>query len=119
MPRGRKKTLGAWGENLAVGFLERNGFEIVERNFYATVGEIDIVAQKSGDYYFVEVKTRTEEALSNDAAITERKIFRLNKAVKIYCYKRGVADVGIVMAGLIVGVKRKEKKVRLRFFIVR
>jgi putative endonuclease len=42
--------LGKWGEDQAVGFLQRQGFEIWERNYNSTVGEIDIVAQKGGVY---------------------------------------------------------------------
>lgn len=48
---------GNVAENLACDFLQANGFEIVERNFFARFGEIDIVAKKNGILHFIEVKS--------------------------------------------------------------
>jgi putative endonuclease len=50
--------LGAWGEQQAVQFLKDNDYEILERNFRAFEGEIDVIAEKGGHIHFVEVKTR-------------------------------------------------------------
>ncbi len=52
-----RQTLGKLGEDRAVQFLERRGFRIVERNVRSRLGEIDIVAEKGPDVYFVEVRT--------------------------------------------------------------
>ena len=52
MVRGGKKKIGEWGENLACAFLCHRGFKIIERNYYTTVGEIDIVAKLGDDFYF-------------------------------------------------------------------
>ena len=52
------RKAGAKAEDLASRFLERNGFIIVERNYYAKrFGEIDIVALKGGVLHFIEVKS--------------------------------------------------------------
>ncbi len=110
----RLKDIGDWGEEQACLFLERQGFKIVERNFFTTTGEIDIVAVKGGDYFFVEVKTRTAEELANDTAITEHKKHKFQKATRAYCYKRNVPEVGLIMAGLIVAVDKVNKKVGFR-----
>ncbi len=49
---------GEKGEELAVEYLGREGYEIIERNFYASkLGEIDIVAKKGGVLHFIEVKS--------------------------------------------------------------
>jgi len=72
-----RKDVGDWGEDIACAFLRKKGFEIVERNFFTPAGEIDIVAKHSGDYYFVEVKTRRESALATDLAIHPVKKWRL------------------------------------------
>jgi len=42
----RHSKIGKIGENLAVRYLENNGFLIVERNFFCRNGEIDIIAKK-------------------------------------------------------------------------
>ncbi|HCC07556.1 MAG TPA: YraN family protein [Clostridiales bacterium] len=53
-----KRKIGGIGEDVAVKFLESKGYNIVERNFDCTVGEIDIIARKDGYLVFIEVKYR-------------------------------------------------------------
>ena len=47
------------GEELAVEFLKKKGYKIIERNFRKGYGEIDIITVKNKTLVFVEVKTRT------------------------------------------------------------
>jgi putative endonuclease len=49
---------GRWGEDLAVSFLERKGYKIVEKNFKTKMGEIDLIAQDGKMLCFIEVKAR-------------------------------------------------------------
>lgn len=49
---------GRLGEELACDVLKKKGYEIVERNFRSNYGEIDIIAKKQDEIYFIEVKTR-------------------------------------------------------------
>lgn len=114
---GRGKIVGKWGEDLACVFLKRHGFFIKERNFYSTVGELDIVALKNEDYYFIEVKTRTVGELATDLAITAAKKRKLEKTVRKYCYIRGVPDTGLVLAGLLVAYDSKVNKVFFRMAV--
>lgn len=114
---GRGKTVGKWGEDLACAFLERHRFLVKERNFYSTVGELDIIAIKNGDYYFIEVKTRAIGELATDLAITPAKKHKMQKTVNKYCYVRGVPDTGLILAGLLVIYNTKNQKVSLRFVI--
>jgi putative endonuclease len=52
-------TLGYWGEDLAVKYLEKQKFRILCRNYYCRGGEIDIISIDSdGQLVFFEVKTR-------------------------------------------------------------
>ena len=57
MPQTAKQIIGALGENKAVEFLKKKGFSILDRNYRKPWGEIDIVAKKGTNVYFVEVKT--------------------------------------------------------------
>ena len=52
------KSLGRYGEELAVRFLERKGCWLLERNFKNKLGEIDLIVRDGGVICFVEVKTR-------------------------------------------------------------
>jgi putative endonuclease len=114
-----RKNVGDWGENTAVDFLLRRGFSIIERNFQTTQGEIDIVAKHGDDYYFVEVKTRRQNFLANDLAISGIKKQRLEKAVKSYCYRRDIKNVGLILVGMIILVNKIKKTVSIRYAIMR
>lgn len=117
MDSGRGKIIGKWGEDQACAFLIRHGFFVKERNFYSTVGELDIIAQKGGDYYFVEVKTRAVGELASDLAITSNKKHKMEKTVRKYCYQRNIAETGIILAGLLVVYNRFLQKTNFRFAI--
>lgn len=119
MQKRRNKNLGDWGEDQAVKFLQRQDFVLVGRNYFTPVGEIDIIARKGNDFYFIEVKTRQSGVLANDLAITPSKMRRFNKAVSVYCYKENLTDVAIIKAGLIVTVNKIAKSLVFRFFVIR
>lgn len=71
---------GRWGEDTAVQYLTEHGYRIIERNFHARCGEIDIIAADSRYLCFVEVRTRTEGGLVSGLESVDirkaRKIFR-------------------------------------------
>lgn len=52
------KRMGFYGEQLVVDKLQREGYEIVARNYVKPYGEVDIIAQKAQELLFIEVKTR-------------------------------------------------------------
>ncbi|MGE0770618.1 MAG: YraN family protein [Cyclobacteriaceae bacterium] len=63
---------GAEGEELATRFLERKGYEIVERNYRYRHSEIDLIAKKNDWLIFVEVKTRTTVAFGFPEEFVDR-----------------------------------------------
>jgi len=56
------QSFGKKGEDLAVDFLEKKGYQILHRNFRHKKSEIDIICSKSGLLVFVEVKSRSSKA---------------------------------------------------------
>lgn len=114
----KEASLGKWGEDQASLFLERHGFRVVERNYHATVGEIDIVARKGDDFYFLEVKTRHEGPFEYDVAVTENKKHKLNKTIAQYCHRKNIRDVGMVPASLMVIVNKAKKRVNFRLAVL-
>ncbi len=50
---------GKQGEEIAVNYLIKDGFEILDRNFTIKSAEIDIIAYKDSILSFIEVKSRT------------------------------------------------------------
>lgn len=53
-----RRTGHAYEEKAAV-YLERLGFDILERNFRIRTGEIDIIAREGNTICFIEVKSRS------------------------------------------------------------
>lgn len=69
---------GALGEEFAVNFLEKEGFEIIAKNYKLKNGEIDIIARDGTTIAFIEVKTRSENHMVSPLqAITPTKRKRI------------------------------------------
>ena len=77
--------LGKLGEELAVEFLEKNGYSILETNWTFQKAEVDIIAKKNGILAVVEVKTRSsiDFGLPQDF-VKPKKIQLLVKAINEY-----------------------------------
>lgn len=70
----KNREIGNLGEQTVCDYLQKNGYEIVVRNFTVKGGEIDIIAKKNETLCFVEVKTRKFGALiSGEQALTAAK----------------------------------------------
>lgn len=68
----RNLDFGKTGEELAVNFLKTKGYKVIERNYKAKIGEIDIIALDKDTYCFIEVKTR----YSNKFGLPEESILQ-------------------------------------------
>ena len=81
----RHIQLGHEGESVAVGFLKKNGYKILERNYQNKLGEIDIVAKDKGTLVFVEVKTRRSDQFGHPKwAVTPRKQRKISMVALYY-----------------------------------
>lgn len=77
--------LGKKGEKLAVDYLLKKGYDIVERNYRFDKAEVDIIAKKDDILAIVEVKTRSTIDFGNPQDFVKPKqIQRLVKAVDEY-----------------------------------
>jgi putative endonuclease len=73
------QKLGQSGEVFALEFLRAQGYTIIETNYRAKCGEIDIIARDGGVLAFIEVKTRQEEGWDAFEAVhpaKQQKIYR-------------------------------------------
>jgi putative endonuclease len=88
---GQRKTIGARGEEIAAGFLEKQNFRIIQRNFRCRCGEVDIIARDGGTLVFVEVKTRRNASYGlPQLAVTPFKQRQISKAALTYLSKNGL-----------------------------
>lgn len=77
--------LGKKGEQLAVDFLLKEDYKIVERNYRFDKAEVDIIAQKDDILAIIEVKTRSTKDFGNPQDFVKPKqIKNLVKAVNEY-----------------------------------
>lgn len=78
-------TSGKFGENLAVNYLEKNGYKIVNKNFRTKFGEIDIIAEKGNYIIFVEVKFRKNPEFGKaEEAISPQKLKKIVSTANFY-----------------------------------
>jgi putative endonuclease len=88
---GRLQAIGRWGENVAAGYLERHGYEILDRNARTPYGEIDLIAKRGEIVSFVEVKTRTNRAFGlPEVSVTPRKQSHMLAAAEHYSAEREI-----------------------------
>ena len=57
----KTQKIGEIGENIAIRFLMKHNFSILDRNYTKKWGEIDIVAEKENKIHFIEVKSVSRE----------------------------------------------------------
>jgi putative endonuclease len=55
----RQQSVGRWGEQAAAEYLEKQGYQILARNFRSGHSEVDIIARQENVLVFVEVKARS------------------------------------------------------------
>lgn len=83
--------LGKKGEQLAVDYLLKKGYDIVERNYRFDKAEVDIIAKIKNTLAIVEVKTRSTIDFGNPQDFVKPKqIQRLVKAVDEYVNVNGL-----------------------------
>jgi putative endonuclease len=69
--------LGKKGEKLAIDFLLKNGYKILETNYRFLKAEVDIIAQKNEVLAVVEVKTRSSDYFGNPQDFVNLKKIKL------------------------------------------
>lgn len=94
-----KPNIGKIGEEIAAKYLKRKGAKILSRNFFLRaahgpkIAEIDIIAQKSGVFLFVEVKTvkfyPKLHFLPQDK-VDAQKLWKISKAAEFWLIKNKI-----------------------------
>ena len=90
-----KRQIGVRGEDLACAELERQGLQVLERNWRCRLGEIDIVAAEAGPtgltLVFCEVKCRSGLGFGHPLeAITYAKMRTLRQLAAVWMRAPGL-----------------------------
>jgi putative endonuclease len=81
----KQQKFGESGENLAVWYLKKNGYKIIEQNYRNQVGEIDIIAREKKTIVFVEVKSRRSIRFGSPKwAVTPQKQRKISMVALYY-----------------------------------
>jgi putative endonuclease len=92
-------SLGARGEMAAWNYLRKKGYQILDKNYRAPIGEIDAVCKKDGRIIFVEIKTRS----GNRFGVPEEAVHRIKQKKLIllaewYLKDKKCGDVPVAFA---------------------
>lgn len=116
-------TIGKEGENVAIKFLENNGYQILERNFKnklgRMIGEIDIIAKdlKTKELVFVEVKTREYQKYKDtlpEENITFLKLQKLAKITTHYLQKKNLTHANHRFDAISIWLNYEKRRARIK-----
>ena len=116
---------GEIGENIAVKFLVKHGFTILDRNYTKKWGEIDIVAKKENKLYFIEVKSVSRETLQDVTRGTldqynpednmhPWKLKRLARTIQTYLLHGNLDEADWQVDLLVVFLSLKDKSAKIK-----
>lgn len=94
----QRHELGKKGERLAVYYLEKQGYKILEKNYKFKKCEIDIIAKEKENIVFIEVKTRSNCLYGRPSeSVTIAKQKNIFKVAKFYLqlHKKEFSDIRI------------------------
>lgn len=99
--------LGKKGEQLAVNFLIKKDYQIIERNYRFDKAEVDIIAKQKDTLAIIEVKTRSSKDFGNPQDFVKPKqIKNLVKAVDEYVT---VNDLDVEVRFDIIAIVKEKK----------
>lgn len=85
----RRKQTGQQGETLAVTYLTKKGYTVLDRNWRCAGGELDIVAEDVATLVFIEVRTRRGQRFGRaEESITPAKQTRLIELAHAYLQEK-------------------------------
>lgn len=110
-----KKDIGQKGEVEAIIYLQKKGYQILERNYYSRWGEIDVIAKKNAKITFIEVKTRVGTLKGKPyEAVNLRKISHLLRPIQYFLlqndYKKYKLSLDVISIVLNADLTIKELK---------
>ena len=100
-----RTKFGHRGEEMAAEHLERLGFQVVDRNYRCSAGELDLVAVKCEVLVFCEVKTRRDDRFGSPAeAVGRAKQARLRRLAAQWMaeHRPGPVDIRFDVVSVIV-----------------
>ncbi len=111
------QKIGEIGENVAVKFLVKHGFTVLDRNYTKKWGEIDIVAEKDKKIYFVEVKSVNRETPGDyrpEDNMHPKKLQRLARVIQTYLLSKKWDEREWQVDLLVVSLNLKDRNAKIK-----
>ena len=113
------KKIGSFGEKMAIMFLMKHNFDVLDKNYNKKWGEIDIVAKKGKILHFVEVKSVVSHGTMGytpEENVHTWKLKRLARVIQTYLLEKKVPHETEWQIDVIaVFLDAKNKKASFRF----
>lgn len=82
-----RKQMGNTSEDIALAYLQEQGYQLVVRNFRCKTGEIDLILKKEQYLVFVEVRSRTGRDYGEPSeSVNRKKQDKVRKTAQYYLY---------------------------------
>ncbi len=86
--------MGRLGEGIALRYLRKKKYVILETGYRLLRGEIDIIARDGRTLVFIEVKTRTRDGYGRpEESVTPAKQQQIRKVAQGYLIKHRLGDI--------------------------
>ena len=119
------QKIGKIGENIAVKFLVKHNFSILDRNYTKKWGEIDIVAEKADKLYFIEVKSVSRETLHDvnretldqyhpEDNMHPWKLKRMARTIQTYLLSKNLTDKEWQVDLLVIFLSLKDNSAKIK-----
>ena len=109
--------LARTGEQLAEDYFRRHQYDILDRNYRCSFGEIDLIVEKNGCLVFVEVKTRSSEAVgSPEEAVHLYKQKKLYKTAQFYLKEKNISEMDMRFDVISILLRKEEKSTTFQHF---
>ncbi len=119
--KSNQRGIGGAGENEAVYFLQKQGYVIIELNWYnkkgKRLGEIDIIAKENNTIVFVEVKSRTLSEIRDilpEEQVTHVKLKKIQKVSESYIKEKELWNSNVRLDIVSVIFIKNSKKIEIK-----
>ncbi len=101
------RQIGDLGEDLACDYLVKQGWKILDRNYFSGHSEVDIIAKDGSIIVFIEVKMRSSTRFGQpEEYVTESKVAHVFKAAETWMQEQHLLDAP--MRFDIIGILNKK-----------
>ena len=103
-----KRDIGQHYETVAKDHLEGCGLRLIERNFTARCGEIDLIMKEDDTVVFIEVRYRESKRYGHAAeTISASKVSKLLKTAHYWLCKKGLSVEQIDLRFDVIAIHQK------------